>query len=250
MDTLQGSYDIDRRDLSDRVYQVLRGEILSGKLTPGQHISLEEFAQQFKVSITPVRDALRLLAADGLVEILPRRGAFVTTPSPSRVGEVCQIREILECAAVDHVIARGEPALRELEALVREIAATNVGETHDDYLAYIKLDQRFHQSLIDCVGNRKLSDIYAGLRSHTLVTLALYSAPDQRASDTLSEHERILTALKQGDAEAARTALRSHLRNAREEILHKVPEPMNQQLVGAARQKPVDQRIWPREVHQ
>ena len=125
----------------------------------------------------------------------------------------------------------GEPALLELEELVRQIAATNVGETHEDYLAYIKLDQRFHQSLIDCVDNAKLSEIYAGLRSHTLVTLALYAAPDQRASDTLSEHERILIALRQGDAEAAKAAVRAHLRNAREEILLKVPEPQNHRLI-------------------
>ncbi|HEX2988523.1 MAG TPA: GntR family transcriptional regulator [Chloroflexota bacterium] len=224
MDQLDPHYEIDRRDLSDRVYQVLRTQILSGKLAPGQRLSLDEFAQYFKVSITPVRDALRQLSSDGLVELQPRRGAFVTQPTWSHVEEVYQIREILECAAVEFVIRRGGEALREMEQLVEEIIGTTVGEVHSDYLAYIRLDQRFHQFLIDCVGNKKLSEIYAGLRSHTLVTLALYSSADQRATDTLSEHEAILDALRRGDVVAAQSALRTHLRNAKAEIERKVVE--------------------------
>ncbi len=215
-------YEIDRRDLSDRVYQVLRTEILSGKLAPGQRLSLEEFAQRFRVSITPVRDALRLLSAEGLVELQPRRGAFVTQPTPSLIEEVYQTREILECAAVDFVVQEGGDILRELERVVEQIVESTVGESHSDYLAYVRLDQRFHQCLIDCVGNRTLSEIYAGLRSHTLVALALYSASDQRASDTLSEHEAILAAIRRGDAAAARSALRVHLRNAKAEISRKI----------------------------
>lgn len=224
LDQLDPHYEIDRRDLSDRVYQVLRTQILSGKLAPGQRLSLDEFAQYFKVSITPVRDALRQLSSDGLVELQPRRGAFVTQPTWSHVEEVYQIREILECAAVEFVIRRGGEALREMEQLVEEIIGTTVGEVHSDYLAYIRLDQRFHQFLIDCVGNKKLSEIYAGLRSHTLVTLALYSSADQRATDTLSEHEAILDALRRGDVVAAQSALRTHLRNAKAEIERKVVE--------------------------
>ena len=88
MDSVDVHYEIDRRDLSDRVYQVLRTEILSGKLAPGQRLSLEEFAQHFKVSITPVRDALRQLAADGLVEPHSRRGAFATQPTCAVVAWV------------------------------------------------------------------------------------------------------------------------------------------------------------------
>ncbi len=222
METLGDHYDIDRRDLSDRVYQVLRRDILSGKFSPGRKLALEEFAQHFRVSITPVRDALRLLAADGLVELLPRRGAFVAKPSVRDVEEVYQVREILECAAVDFVIQKGEPAFRRMQELVDQIAATNVGETHSDYLAYIRLDHRFHQFIVDCVGNAHMSEIFSNLRSHALVTHALYSAPDQRATSTLHEHENILVALRKGDAEAARVAVREHLRNAKSEVLQRI----------------------------
>lgn len=211
-------YAIDRRDLSDQVYQVMKREILSGRLVPGDRLSLDEFAQRFGISVTPVRDALRLLAADGLVELLSRRGAFVTQPSWGHVEEVYQIRAILECAAVDATILRGDPALQELQDLVEQMAATNAGESHSDYLAYIRLDQRFHQFIVDCLENRRLSEIYAGLGSHSLVARALYSASDQRASATLVEHGAILSALQEGDVDAAQAAIRVHLQSATDEI--------------------------------
>ena len=221
METSGDYYDIDRRDLSDRVYQALRHDILSGKFAPGQKLQLEEFAQYFRVSITPVRDALRLLAADGLVELLPRRGAFVTQSSVRSVEEVYQVREIIECAAVDFVIQKGCSALDELQSLIDRIAATNVGETHSDYLAYIQLDHKFHQFIVDCAGNRHLSEVFSNLRSHTMVMHALYSAPDQRATGTLHDHENILAALRAGDADKARSTIREHLRNARAEVLQR-----------------------------
>ncbi|MFH1926599.1 MAG: GntR family transcriptional regulator [Chloroflexota bacterium] len=215
-------YAIDRRDLSDQIYQVMKREILSGRLVPGDRLSLEEFAQRFGVSVTPVRDALRLLAADGLVELLSRRGAFVTRPSWEDIEEVYQAREILECAAVDAVIQEGPSAIRELRDLVEAMAATNVGESHSDYPTYIRLDQRLHQSVVDCMGNRKLSEMYADLRGHTLVARALYNASDQRASTTLVEHRDIVNALERGDADVARDSIRVHLRNARAEILEQI----------------------------
>mgnify|MGYP005836133695 FL=1 len=222
METIQAPFEIDRRGLSDQIYQALKREILSGRLAPGQRLSLDEFAARFGVSVTPIRDALRLLAADGLVELLSRRGTFVTWPSRQTVQEVFQIREFLECAAVDYVIARGSPALEKLEGLVAEIEANIAGESHTDYLAYIQRDQCIHQLLIDCVGNQKLSETYAGLGVFSIIAHLLYSAGNQRASATLAEHRAILAALRRGDAEAARAAIRTHLRNARDEALRRV----------------------------
>lgn len=215
-------YHIERGALADRICQVLKRDILSGRLLPGQRLSLEEFAQYFQVSITPVRDALRLLAAEGLVELTPRRGAFVTQPCWQDLKEIYALREILECAAIPAVRRKGAPALRRLQDLLEQMANTNVGESHRDYLSYIWLDQQFHQSLVDCLDNQRLSQIYAGLGSHTLVTRALYSASNQRASDTLAEHQAILAALQNGQEDAARAAIHTHLQNGQTEILRQL----------------------------
>jgi DNA-binding GntR family transcriptional regulator len=215
-------YHIGRGALADRICEVLKRDILSGRLVPGQRLSLEEFAQYFQVSITPVRDALRLLAADGLVELIPRRGAFVTQPVWEDLKEIYHIREILECAAVPAIQRKGAPVLRKLRDLLEQMAMTNMGESHRDYLSYIRLDQRFHQSLVDCLDNRRLSQIYASLGSHTLVTRALYSASNQRASETLAEHRAILAALEKGQEEEARAAIHTHLQNGQTEIRRQI----------------------------
>lgn len=221
MDSMQSQaehYHIERGALADRICEVLKRDILSGRLAPGQRLSLEEFAQRFQVSITPVRDALRLLAADGLVELTPRRGAFVTQPRWQDLKEIFHLREILECAAIPAMQRKGAPVLRKLQDLLEQMAVTNVGESHRDYLSYIRLDQRFHQTLVDCLDNRRLSQIYAGLGSHTLIARALYTASDQRASETLEEHRTILAALKVGREDEVRAAICAHLQNGQNEI--------------------------------
>ncbi len=218
-----GYYDVDNSELSLRIYHALKRMILTSQLAPGQRLSLEEYADHFNVSITPVRDALRALAADGLVEMQPRRGAFVTQPSEKQVREAFQIREVFECAAVDSAIQAGQSVLSDLERMVDEIAATTVGDSHTDYLAYIHLDQRFHQRLIDSMNNQKLSEIYAGLHSFTLITLLLCRASSQRASNTLEEHRGIVVALRAGDAQAAKRAITDHLRHAQEELIGRLP---------------------------
>jgi DNA-binding GntR family transcriptional regulator len=216
-------YHIERGALADRISEVLKRDILCGRLPPGQRLSLEEFAEYFQVSITPVRDALRLLAADGLVELTSRRGAFVAQPCWEDLRQIYHIREIFECAAVRAITPKHAPVLKKLRRLVEQMATTNIGESHRDYLTYIRLDQEFHQLLIDCLGNSRLSKIYSGLRSHALVTRALYSADDQRASQTQKEHQLILDALQKGDAAEAEAAIHAHLQNGLAEMLKHIP---------------------------
>jgi DNA-binding GntR family transcriptional regulator len=201
----------DNRDLSGRVYEVLRQDIVTGQFPPGARLSLDDLAERFGVSVSPIRDALRLLAADGLVELRSRRGAFVTQPSRAVIQEVFQFRAILECAAVDWVIAAGPPAVEVLRVHVEAMPATMVGDTHADYLTYIHHDQEFHRGLVDAIGNGKVSESYAGLASFSLIARMLHRSGSHRAPETLAEHRSILTALAAGDAATARAAIAAHL---------------------------------------
>jgi DNA-binding GntR family transcriptional regulator len=204
----------DNRDLSSRVYQVLQQEILQGLLPPGSRLSLDDLAARFGISVSPIRDALRLLGADGLVELRSRRGAFVTQPSRQDIEEVFQFRAILECAAVDAVIAAGTPVLDVLRGQVEAMTATMVGETHADYLTYIQHDQGFHRTLVEAMGNGKLLESYASLAGFTLIARMLHRSESHRAMATLAEHRAILEALAARDAEAARAAIRTHIEHA------------------------------------
>src|SRR4051794_30502465 len=177
----------DNRDLSSRVYQVLQQDILQGQLPPGARLSLDDLAERFRISVSPIRDALRLLAADGLVELRSRRGAFVTQPSRVVIQEAFQFRAILECAAVDAAIAAGPAVLETLRGQVAAMTETMVGETHADYLAYIDHDQRFHRTLVEAIGNGKLLESYASLASFTLIVRLLHRSENHRATATLAE---------------------------------------------------------------
>jgi DNA-binding GntR family transcriptional regulator len=209
--------------LSDQAYSILRSEILSGTLPPGHRLKYGNLAGRFSVSISPVRDAVQRLASEGLVKLIPRRGAVVTEVTPKLVAEVYQIREMIECAALSSVVDAGQQAIEALEKTLQQMAATTVGDSHSDYLAYINLDESFHQSIVSCVGNSTLSELYAHLRSHTIAARVLNRAPDQRASQTLDEHAAIVTALRSGNLASSQQALRIHLGNARDEIIRRLP---------------------------
>jgi DNA-binding GntR family transcriptional regulator len=214
-------FAFDNRDLSSRVYQALQRDILQGQLPPGTRLSLDELAERFGISVSPIRDALRLLAADGLVELRSRRGAFVTQPSRVVIQEAFQFRAILECAAVDAVIAAGPDVLERLRAHVTAMAETKVGETHADYLDYIEHDQGFHRALVESIGNGKVLESYASLASFTLIARLLHRSESHRATATLAEHRVIVEALAAHDAEAARAAIRAHLEQACADLLRR-----------------------------
>ena len=211
----------DSRDLSSRVYQVLQQDILQGQFPPGARLSLDDLAERFGISVSPIRDALRLLAADGLVELRSRRGAFVTQPSRAVIHEVFQFRAILECAAVEYAIAAGPPIFAALGDLIEAMTTTMVGDTHADYLTYIRHDQEFHRTLVGAIGNGKISESYSSLASFALIARMLHRSESHRATATLAEHRAILSALIEHDADAARAAIRVHLDHASEDLVRR-----------------------------
>lgn len=212
----------DSRDLSVRIYQALKQDILDGELAPGARLSLDELAVRFGVSVSPVRDSLRLLASDGLAELRSRRGAFVTMPSPRDIREVFQFRIVLESAAIDWAIAAGEPVVDALHGQVEAMTETMVGETHTDYLAYLRHDRGFHRILIDAIGNAKIAESYDSLASFTLIARMLHHAWSHRATDTLAEHRAIIDAIAANDGAAARAAIRTHLDRACADLVRQV----------------------------
>lgn len=208
--------------LSDRIYDILKREILAGRLAPGQHLALEEVSQKLGVSTTPIRDAFGLLAADGLVECLPRRGTFVARLTPTMVKETFQLREFLECAAVEFALQEGAPLVAEMQELAEQMAALAARGSHDDALEYARLEQRFHKLPIECVGNGRLCEIFASLTSIATIGFVLCWPDIARAAEIDTEHRAIIGALASGSAEAARAAVRDHLQNGRADLLRRL----------------------------
>jgi DNA-binding GntR family transcriptional regulator len=209
--------------LSDQILHVLRQQIIEGKLKPGQRLSIAVLAQQLGVSATPVRDALRRLSADGLVEMIPRRGTFVSEFSRQDIRQVFQVRRILECAAAEASPHAPDRVIERLMAIVDEIGALRDEERFLEYLRYIALDTEFHQQIVDLLDNGQISDFYRQLRWPTQVVRGLSYSAYQRAQDTVAEHAAIAVALKEKEVSKAKEAILTHLNNAEADLLRRMP---------------------------
>lgn len=213
---------VDLSLLSDQVYELLRSEILTGHLRPKERVTVSGLAARFGLSPTPVRDALRRLNADGLVEVRPRRGTSVAAFDGRSVREIFQVRRIVECAAADELPRASGVSLSRLQDLVDAMERLRTGDTFADYAAFISLDAEFHRGIVALLENRRLGQFYEALRWPILVVRGLSQSPFQRAGATVSEHRRIAAALQHRDVERAKQAVLDHLRNAETDLLGRI----------------------------
>lgn len=189
----------------------LSREILGGVLAPGERLVEEQLTRRYRVSRGPVREAMRLLAQQGLVEHSPRRGVRVATLSDRDVDELYRLRDVLERYAVSEGLPPGGPAdlgplrqaLRGMRAAARAGRAAETATSH----------QRFHVALVGLAGQRQLLATYEPV----LLKLQLYMAAnlgrESRVAtplDGVRRHERLLAALETGDPVTALAALEQH----------------------------------------
>ncbi|MBC3190363.1 GntR family transcriptional regulator [Pseudonocardia sp. C8] len=198
-----------------RALQYLREEVLADPDVQGSFLNEVDLAKRIGVSRTPVREALLLLVADGLVEMLPGRGAYVPPMSGREIRELMEIRALFEKHAAARTIEAGTAPVAEMRALLDEqhtIATSGDTGSADAATEFVGLDVRFHQALIDAADNVMISRSYAALRvrQRRVGVAALFRATDRQLA-VCSEHERIVDALAGGDVERAGKAIDAHL---------------------------------------
>lgn len=193
-------------------YEELREAILVGDLAPGSSLRLEELAGLLGMSISPVREAIRLLEAQGLAEYAPYRGARVTDLSETEMAEIYEARIILECAAVRR--AAGQFTEEHGERLEATLVALENAYEVGDPLVIIRQNSAFHSSIAEASGSSWLQRLLRML----LETSERYAAAvlrDGQASETraieAAGHRAILTALRTGDPDASERAVIDHL---------------------------------------
>ena len=208
-----------------RVIAEMRRRIISGDLPPDVNLSELALAEEFGVSRTPVREAFKQLQTEGLVEIRPRVGTFVTTPSRREITELFEMKELLEGAAARLLAQRGRvPELDRLEENLREADAA---VQRDDTARYAELVQEFHDLLIVGSDNRKLEAHYRTLINQLayprLVTTSL-SQPGRPAQSD-QEHHRVVELIAAKDGDSAERVMREHVRASRQAVLARLPLP-------------------------
>lgn len=190
------------------VLQRMRQAILAGELPSGARLIQAELAQQFDVSITPVREALRDLAGEGLVVFDPHRGSRVRSFDLGEVQEIYQIRMALEPLMVSRMIGQVDAdRLDEAARLIRKMERTK------DINVWSDLNRRFHACFAEEGRTSRLATILSGLRdsASVYVGLSLRASPERRAESD-REHTQILEAYRRGDTEAATRLAVQHMR--------------------------------------
>ncbi len=197
----------------------LRARIIAGDLETGVGLSEIALAAEYGVSRTPVREALKQLQTEGLVEIRPRVGTFVSTPTRADIVELFQMKEILEGAAARLFAARGE--IPELEALRRNLETSDEAVARGDVAGYAAQVGDFHDLIVRGSGNRKLVTHYTMLMNQLayprLVATSL-SRPG-RLGESDAEHGRVLAMIVAKDEWTAERLMREHVRASQEALL-------------------------------
>ncbi|MFI5708523.1 GntR family transcriptional regulator [Kribbella sp. NPDC051620] len=194
----------------DRAYQYLRGTVLSDPAVSGTFINEQAVATEVGISRTPVREALLMLAAEDLVQLVPHRGAFVA-PLPGReIAEMMQARGVIESWAATTCLASsdGAPVDAMSAVLDQQRAIVEAGDAKE----FIELDSQFHALLVEAAGNTVLGRLYESLRArHVLLGVVALQRSTTRRQDVLAEHQAIVDGLASGDATEAEQAILRHL---------------------------------------
>ena len=200
----------DRASLSKMVAEQIRGQILAGKLRPGERLVEDRLSAELGVSRVPVREALLGLSVEGLVKLEPRRGASVVEISPETVQELVEVRALLEGLNARLAARRHDPAIvAELsDALRRGNAAAVSGSAGE----LVQLNAEFHDLLAVASRNAVLSGIMRSLRERTSLAFAINGKA--RAQQDWKEHAGVLAAVIAGDEELAELLATRHVQNA------------------------------------
>lgn len=200
----------------DDVVSGIRDLIVEGELAPGSHIAERVLCERFGVSRTPLREALKVLASEGLIELAPNRGAHVLQLTEADVEEMFEVMGTLEALAGELAAKRitGEQ-LAEVKALHYQMA---LHHARGELMPYFRLNQEIHGKIFEVAGNRTLMNVYSGLTGRIRRARYVANISKPRWAEALEEHEQILAALDRRDGEALGAILKDHLRKTCETV--------------------------------
>lgn len=222
------------QEASDRIREMIR----KGVLETGQRIVENELCVELGISRTPVREALRSLSAEGLIRLVPNKGAYVSQPSAQEIRELFYVMAILEgaCARIaatkltDQDLAKVEAVHRDLEA----------GYARRDQEAYIRANNAYHTLIQEMAQNQTLNQVINGLRQKIFLHRYRQLYVKDRFDCSIREHRDLLEAFRGRDADAAEALMKRHLCKQGEALLDSLPEEPSPNDVRRPTQRPVN----------
>jgi len=202
--------------LSEAAYSRIRSMIITLELEPGSLISESALMSTLKMGRTPIREALRSLANEKLVEVYPRRGMFVSRVDVANLSQLSETRAVLEIKAAELAATRSTAADQEItKALIKEI---NALKGNLDMPTLIGLDQRIHHHIYQCTHNEFLAAALDNYYAHALRIWFLALDRVEHLADAIIEHRALLEAIASTDPKAASKAMREHVEGFESEI--------------------------------
>jgi DNA-binding GntR family transcriptional regulator len=202
---------IERRPLHNELAERLRHLIVEGDLAPGEKLSERDLCSRFGVSRTPLREALKVLSTEGLVRLIPHRGAAVSKLTISDLEEAFPIMGALEAVAGElacrHIT---DEEIAQLQAIHMEMVAEHRARNLERYFA---LNQRIHEGILAAARNPTLAQMQRGLAGRVRRARYMANMSAARWAEAVREHEAILEALSARDGERLATLLKTHLAN-------------------------------------
>ena len=220
--------------LTQQAYRYIRDEIVQGRIDGQQHLTEGFFATRYGISKSPIREALNRLESDGLITIVPRRGAFVRGFSIHDVEEIYELREILETRVIQDAVLNAE-IMKRLRQIVRSAQSYLQKK---DKPNYIREDMAFHTTLANASSNSRLRKMLESMHNQLLILRRQTFELSSQASTT--QHLRILEALERGKKDRAAKLMGQHIREVRNHLvdhmrgLAKRPGPTRSGISGRA----------------
>jgi DNA-binding GntR family transcriptional regulator len=201
------------RALYEEVAEALRERIFNGALKPGDWVDELALAEEFGISRTPLREAIKVLAAEGLITMKLRRGAYVTEVDEQELAEIYHLMALLESDAAATVAAKASTAeLAELKKLHQHLESS----AGQDIARFFAANEAFHMRLLQLSSNRWRDQIVADLRKVMKLSRAQSLLKPGRIKQSLAEHAAIMRALHKRDSVVAAAAMRNHINSGLE----------------------------------
>lgn len=206
-----------RHSAKEGAYASLRAAILSGTLKGGSALPERQLAEQYRLSRTPMREILQRLQYEGLIELIPNRGAFVCQFTAGQLADIFWAREAVEGVATRLAASRHDVAA--LYVVQQVFAKVKIEDRPESLARMSEAGHRLHDFIVDAAGNDFLRNAYDALRNKAMLVRSVtrWVFPLEQAS--YYEHLQIIEAVRHRDADAAESAMRAHLRSTRERMI-------------------------------
>lgn len=207
-------------NLNDQAYQVLKNSILNREFLPGTRLVDSQLAEQFGISRTPLRDAIRKLTEEGLVVKNSQKGYSVFCPSYNDIIEIFELREILDIAAatklIQEILPNNAAAMEEIRHSYEGISHTSQSESFSDF---VKNDEDLHDTIIRLAGNTRMIRIYSDLRDQTRIFRRMTAPNHLRVELAKQYHSRIYQGLTELNLEKTIDAIKTHILYSKNDAL-------------------------------